>query len=46
MALIPVADESPLRVGPYTIDVAIDGAALPGPWPLVLVSRMVWAGHR
>ena len=40
MALYPsVADESPLRVGPYTIDVALDGAALPGPWPVVLVSH-------
>ena len=40
MALYPsAADESPLRVGPYTIDVAIDAAALPGPWPVVLLSH-------
>lgn len=40
IALYPsIGDEAPLRVGPYTIDVALDGELMPGPWPVVLVSH-------
>lgn len=40
LALYPsIADETPLRVGPYTIDVALDGDAVAGPWPVVVVSH-------
>ena len=40
IALYPsVAAEVPLRAGPYTIDVALDGAPVPGPWPVVVVSH-------
>jgi len=40
LALYPsVAEESALQVGPYSFDVAMDGAALPGPWPVVVVSH-------
>lgn len=31
--------EAPLRIGPYTIDVALDGVMVPGAWPVVLVSH-------
>lgn len=40
LALYPsIGAETSLRVGPYSIDVAIDGAGLAGPWPVVVISH-------
>ena len=40
IALYPSAAEAaPLQAGGYTLDVALDGVPVPGPWPVVVVSH-------
>jgi dienelactone hydrolase len=40
IALYPsVGGEAPLQLGGYTLDAVVDGAPLPGPWPVVVVSH-------
>lgn len=34
-----VSEEEEIRFGPYVIEAASDGAPLPGPWPVVVISH-------